>query len=148
MDTTVIADTALKSENEKLKTENLLLKKEVEENKIRRAVMEAAAKLNFHDAHSAYRLSREFVTINHQGKVEGLFGESIPAILKNLAAQSPYLVSQDPAPVTPTKPDAENTLEELFGLKSNSRLANDLYKRDQTQYQRLKEQARKKGLVA
>lgn len=84
----------------------------------------------------------EFDAAERKLQPKSVFARSVDEVVSQFAATNSYLV-RNAAAATGDTPN----LRQLFGAKSIGRMANDLARRDPSEYKRLKAEARKVGLI-
>lgn len=130
-------------------------------------IKDAASDANFVNAQQVYKLTSDNIRYNTEaGTFTVVTDEGTPRVnsmyepmtvkefYAEYAAKNPWLVKGDTksgaGSTTSMKYDGGQTkfkVEDIFGSKSNSQLANNLAKADMTEYRRLKAQAKSQGLI-
>lgn len=149
-------------EVETAKAESLGIRKDV-------AITNAASKVNFVNTEVVLKLTKDniqfdaasgrFIVTSDSGQPRlnaAMEPMSLDEFYTEFAAKNKYLVRGDIVPGTNSSENSRSNLskngqyevKDIFGPKSNSRLANDLAKADPAEYRRLKAIARTAGLVA
>lgn len=132
------------------------------------AIQAAASKINFVDVSMVTTLTKDqvkfdpevgrFIVLNDNGSIRmnaSFEPVTLEEFYSDFAASRPYLVRGDMKSGTGSGESSTGskrygnnyTAEEIFGPKSNSKEANDLAMKYPKEYQRLKAEAREKGLV-
>jgi hypothetical protein len=148
-------------EVEDAKAEALNIRKDV-------AITNAASKVNFVNTEVVLKLTKDnikydsekgrFIVLSDSGQPRlnaAMEDMTLDEFYTEFAAKNKYLVRGDIVPGTNSSENTRSNLskngqyevKDIFGPKSNSRLANELAKADPAEYKRLKAIARTAGLV-